>query len=78
MADLDNDGQSEIVLFKHGSPNKLLVYDSNAVLQWSFDDLSDYIHSLTTERVTISDLNYDGFKEIIVLKMQKTTAKTGN
>jgi|GEM_PF-2787512 C1A family cysteine protease len=68
VADLNNDGNKEIIVYEAGNDNKLYVYDyaGNILPNFPVNLPSDGLESIVV-LPAIGDINNDGFKEIIIL-----------
>jgi hypothetical protein len=62
--DLDNDGAKEIVVTQQTDPVKLHVFNNDGTLKFPTIEISGYISPRSF--TSIADIDYDGFKEIIV------------
>jgi hypothetical protein len=70
MSDLDNDGKKEIIVMMGGDGYSVLpelfVFDSNGTLRWS-KEVGGYPLLPRTIPTAISDIDNDGFKEILAV-----------
>src|SRR3989344_8225345 len=70
VEDIDNDGEKEIIVYKKGSPPKVLAYSPDGTLKWAAD-IGEYETSVFFKPSVpiVGDLDNNGFKEIAVYNL---------
>jgi hypothetical protein len=66
--DVNNDGQSEIIVYKGGNPPKLTVFGDNGSLLWSSPVGNTDVSGGNLHIPLVGDINNDGFDEIVVFR----------
>jgi len=70
--DINNDGHSEIIVYKGGNPPKLQAFDDDGSLLWSSPVGNTDISGGNLHIPVVGDINNDGFDEIVVFRYMLT------
>jgi hypothetical protein len=72
--DINNDGRSEIIIYKGGNPPKLQVFGDTGALVWSSPVGNTEASGGNLHIPLVGDINNDGFDEIVVFRFLLTQA----
>ncbi|WP_257657329.1 FG-GAP repeat domain-containing protein [Parapedobacter lycopersici] len=63
LADVDNDGDLDVILALEAAPNRLYINDGNGVLTWKKGAFTEVSHDM--EHIRIADMDNDGILDCI-------------
>jgi hypothetical protein len=72
VADINNDGRSEIIVYKGGDPPKLQAFSDAGSLLWSSPVGTTEVSGGNLHIPVVGDINNDGFDEIVVFRFLLT------
>jgi PKD repeat protein len=72
--DINNDGHSEIIVYKGGNPPKLQAFGDDGSLLWSSPVGTTDVSGGNLHIPIVGDINNDGFDEIVVFRFMPTQA----
>jgi hypothetical protein len=70
--DINNDGHSEIIVYKGGNPPKLQAFDDDGSLLWSSPVGNTDVSGGNLHIPVVGDINNDGLDEIVVFRYMLT------